>query len=79
MRRCVTKLALVLLLLLAAPSSLAQPADAGADAGASVAAAQSEPLHLRIGKAVVFGVVASVLLIAGSTLTRGRKARRRRR
>ncbi|MBX3221299.1 MAG: hypothetical protein KF795_12320 [Labilithrix sp.] len=84
MRRAALAIAVTLALALASPSSFAEvgvDTDAGAPPSAISAAptesAPSEGLPLRLGKAAVFGVVVSALLLGGRAWRiRGKKGSR---
>ncbi len=73
MRRLASSLALTCTLLLGSGTSFGQVADAGEPSAPTTA---DEGLPMRIGKAVVFGVVATALLVFGGG--RWQRARRRR-
>lgn len=78
MRRVLLALAFVLASIGSAGPSFGQidPSDAGtADALSSTPDAR-EPLPLRLGKAAVFAVVVSALLVAGGAWRHGRRKRR---
>ncbi len=75
-------IALALLVVATSRPAFAQP-DGSANASAATtstierdAHAPDEALHLRLGKALMFGVVTTALLVAGSTWRRARRQRR---
>jgi len=80
MRRVFVAIAFTFALLVTSLPSFAQPdtSDAGVPANiasAPVATAPSESLPLRLGKALVFGVVVSAFFVAGGLWRRGRRKR----
>lgn len=79
MRRSVA-IAITLTVLLASPPSFGQQLDAGADATAPAVATptETEGLPMRLGKALAFGVVVTVVLLGGGLWRRSGRARPRR-